>query len=433
MVLFTRDLRVHDHPALWEACRVTDDVVPLFVVDPQLMAISPNRARFLAECLAGLDASLQKRGGRLFVRTGDVATEVARAVADMDCKAVYMTRDVGAFASDRDARLDRALIANGCHPARAFPGHAAIEPGELVPRGRGCYRVFTPYLRAWWERDLRALLPAPRTIPVRVGMGGGRLPDPARYHPTATDLPPGGEVFGRKRLRSFLSRDASEYGESRNELGRDATSRLSPYLRFGCVSPVEAVAHLRGVVGAEEFVRQIAWRDFFLQLRAEVPSMTWQDMRAGGASPVPLDAGALEAWITGRTGVPIVDAGMRQLQREGWMHNRARLVAASFLTRRMGVPWQEGARHFMHHLVDGDPSSNAGNWQWAAGTGVAPRRGRPLDPVRQAHRFDHDGVYVRRYVGELERCDGDRLFRPWRHEEILRATGYPAPIVDLPD
>ncbi len=412
---------------------MAEEVVPLFVVDPEMMRASPNRARFLTESLAGVDRALAHRGGRLVVREGDVALETARMVRSAECDELFFTRDVGRSATARAAHLERALAGARRAQVREFPGHAVVEPGDVTPRDKGAYRVFTPYLRAWSAHLSRDPLPAPRTVRLPPGVATGELPDPASWKPTAVDLPPGGETAARKRLRRFLSRDAERYGQLRDDMGSDTTSRLSPYLKFGCVSPVEVAVQAGLVRGADAFIRQLAWRDFFHQLRADLPSMTWRDLRPTPHEPRRMDDAVLEAWMTGRTGVPLVDAGMRQLQREGWMHNRARLVTASFLTRRAGIPWQEGADHFARHLVDGDPSNNAGNWQWVAGTGVAPRRGRPLSPVRQARRHDLAAVYVRRYVPELDGGVGDQLFRPWRHPEFLSATGYPSPIIDVPD
>jgi deoxyribodipyrimidine photo-lyase len=432
LVLFTRDLRVHDHPALWEACTVATEVVPLFVVDPELMKRSPNRARFLSECLVDLDRALTHRGGRLFVREGDVAAQAAIVAAHEACDEIFVTRDAGSYAAGRMARLT-ALGAAGGFRLRTFPGHAVVEPSAVAPQGAHAYRVFTPYLRAWSDTEPRTVLGAPRSVRVPRDLEAGRLPGPDRCRPTALELAPGGEAAGRKRMQRFLSAAVSAYAEGRNDLARDITSRLSPYLRFGCVSATELATKAQGIAGAEGFIRQLAWRDFFLQLLAERPSMSWEDLRPGSPDREPVDDGILDAWTAGRTGLPLVDAGMRQLLREGWMHNRARLVTASFLTRRARVPWQEGAKHFAHHLVDGDPANNAGNWQWVAGTGAAPRRSRPLNPARQAERFDADGRYVRRYVSELGAVDTGAVLRPWRHPDLLRATGYPAPILDVPE
>jgi deoxyribodipyrimidine photo-lyase len=186
--------------------------------------------------------------------------------------------------------------------------------------------------------------------------------------------------------------------------------------------------------GSEEFVRQLAWRDFFSQLLASVPRLAWQDLRHGPAliTPVVDTEHAFKLWAEGQTGLPLVDAGMRQLRREGWIHNRARMVVASFLTRRLAIPWQEGARHFMRHLVDGDPANNSGGWQWVAGTGTDPRRSRAFNPVRQAERFDPSGDYVRRYVRELRDAGTRSIFAPWRDRSLLESSGYPEPVVPVP-
>ena len=432
LVLFTRDLRVHDHPALWEACGVASEVVPLFVVDPALMGRSPNRARFITECLAELDRALVLRGGRLFVREGDVAARAVETAVEAGCREIFVTSDAGGTAARRVERLSALAAARGVR-LRTFPGHAVVEPGAVAPHGARAYRVFTPYLHAWCAATRRSPVGTPRAIRVPPDLSAGRLPSPGRSRPTALELPPGGEAAGRKRMQRFLSRGAGAYGEGRNDLAGDRTSRLSPYLRFGCISAAELAAKASEIPGAEEFVRQLAWRDFFHQLMAEHPSMSRRDLRETTHEPAFLNEAVTAAWIAGRTGLPLVDAGMRQLAQEGWMHNRARLVTASFLTRRAGVPWQVGAAHFSHHLVDGDPANNAGNWQWVAGTGVSGRRNRPLNPARQAERFDRDGAFVRRYVPELAGVEGRAVLAPWRHPELRRATGYPAPILDVTD
>jgi len=429
MVLFTRDLRTHDHPALWEGTRVADDVVPVFFVDPGVIGRSANRDRFLSECLVDLDRSLAHRGGRLIVREGPAAPAAVELATDAGCDEIFLTADVSGYAGRRAEQLT-SLAAVRAIGVRAFPGHAVVEPGIVAPEGREAYRVFGPYLRAWDSAHPRQVLGSPHRVRVPRGLDAGRLPVPERSTPTALELPPGGESTGRKRMQRFLSVGAAAYTHARDDLAADETSRLSPYLRFGCISAAELASRAQGIRGAEGFVRQLAWRDFFRQLLAWCPSMTWDDLRPGAGEQVEFDGAIVEAWVAGRTGLPLVDAGMRQLSREGWMHNRARLVTASFLTRQAGVPWQVGARHFFEQLVDGDPANNAGNWQWVAGTGASPRRSRPLNPVRQAERFDPDGAYVRRYVPELLHADGQAILRPWSHPELLRASGYPVPILD---
>ena len=431
MVLFTRDLRVHDHPALWEACRTADDVVPSFVIDPDLMTRSPNRARFLSDSVIDLDRSMAHRGGRLIIREGNAATEAAALAAASGSDEVFLTSDASSYARAREERLQEYLAPQGIR-LRVFPGHSVVEPGDVHPQDKCGYRVFTPYWRSWSAYPRRPVLVAPKAVRVPENVEGGRLPQPSRYTPTASTLPPGGEWAARRRVQRFISEEAPRYGVARNDLAGDATSRLSPYLRFGCVSPNELVSMVGSVDGSGEWIRQIAWRDFFQQLLSDEPSMANHSLRPGLRKPVGLDEDLLDAWTSGRTGIPLVDAGMRQLVREGWMHNRARMVTASFLTRTAGVPWQEGARVFARHLVDADPANNAGNWQWVAGTGPTPGRNRPLNPIRQARRFDPTGTYVRRYVPELRGILDDRIFRPWADQEMLRSSGYLAPVLDVP-
>lgn len=427
IVLFTRDLRVHDHPALHAA--VSDGpVVPLFVLDPGLLGRSPNRDRFLLASLHDLDRQLIRRGASLVVRQGDPAT-AARAVAgETGATSVHFTEDVSASARRREEALREALA--GVADLHPHPGHHIVPPGEVAPTGRDAYTVFTPYHRAWLQAPRRALLDAPARIDMVEGIEPGSRPDPDTVTPYAVDLPPGGEDPGRQHLEAFLATDAASYADVRDDLASDLTSRLSPYLRFGCVSANEFAARSP----SPELVRQLAWRDFYAQLLASDTSLAWRDHREapGDVPPPPPDADSIFArWAEGGTGVPLVDAGMRQLLREGWMHNRARMIVASFLTRRLGIAWQRGAEHFMRHLVDGDPASNAGGWQWAAGTGTDPRRSRSFNPVRQAQRFDPHGAYIRRYVHELADVPTPVLFAPWTEPAVLRATGYPSPLVEL--
>jgi deoxyribodipyrimidine photo-lyase len=431
LVLFTRDLRVHDQPALYAASQGAHDVVPLFVLDPRFLGRWPNRERFLLESLVDLDRSLTSLGGRLFVRRGSVVEQAMAVATAAGCSAIFLGGDVGADARRRERELEtecgRARIA-----FRRFPENAVVEPGGLARR-RAAYRVFTPYFRAWGERPWRSILPVPPRLAVPLDLEPGPRPEPASVSADALDRPRGGERAGRRRLHAFLGRELSGYADGRDDLAADATSRLSPYLRFGCLSASEVATRAASSHGSDPFVRQLAWRDFFLQLLADDPRLAWRSLRdrVGVAPPPVAPERALEAWREGCTGLPLVDAGMRQLRREGWMHNRARLVTASVLTRRLGIPWQEGARHFARLLTDADPANNAGNWQWAAGTGTDPRRARTLNPVRQARRFDPSGDYVRRYVPELAGVPTPVVFAPWKDPALLRRTGYPTPIVDV--
>jgi deoxyribodipyrimidine photo-lyase len=424
VVLFTRDLRVADHPALAEAATEHEHVVPLFVLDAGLLGRSPNRDRFLMQSLQDLDGSLVRLGARLIVRRGDVVTEAARTARQAGAAEVFVTGDVSAFARRRLTALETATTAVGAR-LRVRPGGEVVEPGAVLPAGKPAYRVFTPYHRAWLQAADTELAPTPRALRLPPGTEVGLIPDGMDVlQPDSPDLPRGGERTGRRRLHSFLGTELAAYGERRDRVDLEGTARLSPYLRFGCVSPRELFARARDLPGAEPFLRQLAWRDFFRQQEAV-------DGNAGPARPLPSSlADLFDAWCAGRTGVPMVDAGMRQLMREGWMHNRARLVTSSFLHRRLRIPWQEGARHFERWLVDGDRASDAGNWRWSADT-TDPRRALPLNAVRQARRCDPSGAYIRRYVPELAGVEAPLVFEPWRRPSLLRDTGYPAPIVDL--
>ena len=345
-----------------------------------------------------------------------------------------MSADVSWLAQRREARLREALAAHGVD-LHVHPGGAVVEPGEVAPPGKEMYSVFTPYHRAWAQAPRRAVLGAPSTIETPAELAPGPRPDPAAMPADSIDLPPGGETAARKHLDAYLATGASRYAEVRDDLAADATSRLSPYLRFGCVSANEVVTAAAGLHGTQELVRQVAWRDFYGQLLAHDPTIAWRDFRSppDDTAASPAHPGyAFECWQVGRTGIPLVDAGMRQLRREGWIHNRARMIVASFLTRRLGVPWQRGSTVFMRWLVDGDPANNAGGWQWVAGTGTDPRRSRSFNPVRQAERFDPAGVYIARYVRELADVPVPLRFAPWKEPSVLRATGYPSPLIELP-
>jgi deoxyribodipyrimidine photo-lyase len=388
LVLFTRDLRVHDHPALATAAR-DGEVLPVFALDPRLLHRSPNRSSFLIDALRDLDAALSSRGAPLVIRRGDPADVAISLARRYRCDAINVTSDVTTVAARRIERLDASGI-----PVREFPGNEVAPPGAVAPAGEEAYRVFTPYLRAWLEASTRPVVAAPRRITPAPSVRPGRAPAP--IVPTASKIPTGGEVAGRHVMHAFLRRGLGRYGEHRDRLDHDASSRLSPYLRFGCISPLE-LATLASCHDGDAYVRQLAWRDFFRQLVAADPRRTRDDLRPGRAPRWRADPEAFDHWSRGATGVDLVDAAMRQLLQEGWMPNRARLVAASYLTRTLGLDWRLGAAHFDRHLVDGDPASNIGNWQWVAGTGANPRRGTALNIERQARRFDPDGTYRARY------------------------------------
>ena len=427
-MLFTRDLRVRDNPALAGASARARAVLPLFVVDPAL-AVPPNRARFLAESLAVLREELRGLGGDLVIRKGDPAATAVRLATRVKAEAVFVADDVSRYAARRTVRLARECARHRM-ALEVIPGHAVVPAGELRPAGSDHYRVFTPYWRAWQAASWRRPHEVPQAVAVPAGIEPGELPSAGTG--CSPGLAPGGERAGLERVRGWLDGPAQGYDARRDDLAADGTSRLSAYLRFGCVSPLELARAALQLPGGAEFCRQLAWRDFFHQVTAAFPDMGSADYRPGSRGWAQ-DPDALDAWRAGRTGIPIVDAGLRQLAAEGFMHNRARMITASFLTRTLGIDWRHGYRHFAGLLADGDVASNAGNWQWVAGTGNNTRPGRVLNPLRQAARFDRHGDYVRRYVPELAGLDAPLVHTPWRLPAARRGQlGYPGPLTGSP-
>ncbi|MFE9173176.1 cryptochrome/photolyase family protein [Streptomyces kebangsaanensis] len=441
VVLFTADLRLHDHPPLRAALDAADAVVPLFVRDRAVEAAgfaAPNRRAFLDGCLADLDAGLRERGGRLVVRSGDLVGEVCRVVAEADADEVHMSAGHSRFAARREERLRSALEAAG---RRLFVHDAvtvAVPPGAVTPASSDHFAVFTPYYRQWERVPLRQVAGAPRRVPVPGGVGGEEVPARGGSTGASPALPPGGESGARTQVTAYWRRGLDAYDTARDDLAADATSRFSAHLHFGTLSPVELVHRARrhGGAGAEAFVRQLAWRDFHRQVLAARPEAAhadyrtkhdrWRTERTAGAD--------IDAWREGRTGYPVIDAAMRQLRHEGWMHNRARLLTASFLAKTLYVDWRIGAAHFLHWLVDGDLANNQLNWQWMAGTGTDTRPNRVLNPVTQGRKYDPDGAYVRRWVPELSGVGAPSVHEPWKLPAPDRAAlDYPDPIVGLPD
>jgi len=410
IVLLTRDLRVHDNPALHAAVTSADRVVPLFVVDDGIRRTTfnrPNRARFLAQALADLREALRRRGGDLVIRSGDVVAETARLADELDAAEVHVAADYSRYAQNRERRLHEAL---GRRPLRRHHSHVVVPPRELTPAGNDHFAVFSAYHRRWAATSIRAVLPAPDRIDLPDDLATGRLPEQSDICPgeTSDDVVEGGETAARTRAKDWYDGPVADYGgeeDGHNDLATDGTSRLSSYLHFGCISAVELVQRAdRRKSGVDAFLRQLAWRDFYHQVLAARPGIRDTDYRTRDDRWHD-DEQALDAWKRGRTGYPLVDAGMRQLAEQGWMHNRARLVTASFLTKHLYLDWRVGAQHFFDLLADGDIANNSMNWQWVAGTGTDTRPHRVLNPTLQAKKYDANGAYARRWVPELETPD----------------------------
>ncbi|MFE9299149.1 cryptochrome/photolyase family protein [Streptomyces niveus] len=439
VVLFTSDLRLHDNPTLHAALAAADEVVPLFVIDEAITSAgfaTPNRRAFLADCLTDLAAGLRERGGRLVVRTGDVVEETRRVAAETGAGEVRTAGGVSGYAAGREERLRAALESD----SRRLHVHDAtltvLPPGAVTPQGSDHFAVFTPYFRRWSQEQPRGVLAAPRSVPVPAGVGSGRVPARADVSGVSEGLAEGGETAGRERFADWKRAGLATYDDGHDDLAGDVTSRLSPHLHFGTLSPTELVARARrsGGSGAEAFVRQLCWRDFHHQVLAARPGAASADYRTKHDRWRSAESAGeeIEAWKAGRTGYPVVDAAMRQLRHEGWMHNRGRLLTASFLTKTLYVDWRVGARYFLELLVDGDIANNQLNWQWMAGTGTDSRPNRVLNPVTQGRRYDPQGGYVRRWVPELSTLAGAAVHEPWKLPKAERARyDYPDPLVEL--
>lgn len=424
---------MRDNPALAAACRAAPVVVPLFVLDDAILATtSPNRIGFLVDALGDLDASLRKLGGGLVVRRGDWVSQVMRAAHEVSATSIHLADDVSAYAQRRLASL-----CEQAGPARVavhtHPGVTVMPPGAIEPAGGGEFKVFTPYHRRWLTSPWRRPVRAPASVPLPEGMrSSGRdhvdqLASEARSR--SPGLVRGGETEGLRRLKRWAEADLASYAERHDDLAGAATSRLSAFLHFGCLSPAGVAWRLRDLPGADAYVRQLCWRDFYHQVLAKRPDAARSDYRERGHRWV-TDGVALDAWQIGQTGYPLVDAAMRQLQTEGFMHNRARMVVASFLTKDLHLDWRDGAAHFMRLLVDGDVASNQLNWQWTAGTGTDTNPHRIFNPVLQGRRFDPNGAYIRRYLPELADAGLDNASVHWPDAATRERVGYPPPMVD---
>ncbi len=425
LVWFRRDLRLGDNPAWAAATAAHDDVVALFVLDPRLWdTAGPHRGPQIAAHLRELDAQLQQAGGRLAVHHGDPVDIVVALAGGMD--AVYCNDDYTPYSQRRDNAVATALEM----PVHRSHGSVVHPPGTILTGQDRPYQVFTPFWKRWrtmeWSEG-----PEPGTARVATDAGDG-IPD------APPPLMPGGEQAARSRLATFLER-VDRYAEERDRPDLDATSHLGSDLKYGTLSPRRVILECgEDTKGRAAFVRQVCWRDFYAHvlyhfphtvdgaLRPEYDAIEWRT-----------DEEAFEAWCAGRTGYPIVDAGMRQLLAEGWMHNRVRMITASFLVKDLLIDWRKGERHFRRYLVDGDVAQNVGNWQWTAGTGAdAAPYFRIFNPVLQSAKFDPDGDYIRRYVPELAGLSAPAIHAPWDYEPELTSANvtlgetYPSPIVD---
>ena len=447
IIWFRRDLRMADNPAL-AAAATADEVLPVFCFERGLHSgrhASANRNAYLLASLRELDGRLRKAGARLHYRSGDAAVQIRRLASECGAGTVHVNRDHTVHGRARDQRVERALAAADVK----LVGHSGVSCAEIATIETAAgdpFRVFTPFSRAWLNAPRRDIATRPRKLATPAGITIGKPPSErdlgvdARAKRIAAESGPGEEA-GRKLMHAAV-RAAAEYERIRNLPAEDATTHLSPPLHFGTVSAreLESLLAEQRSEGAVALRRQVAWRDFWLSvIRAFPDNRTEEYDKRFRNMPWREDPESLQAWKEGRTGVPWIDAGMRQLLEQGWMHNRVRMAVASYLTKNLLIDWREGEAHFMEHLLDGDESQNNGNWQWAASVGVDPQPYfRIFNPVLQQGKFDPDGVYVRRWVPELAALPDKHLAAPWEApEEVQEEAGcaigrdYPEPLVDL--
>ena len=440
---FRRDLRLADNPALSAAAALGRPVVPLFVVDDQLLAPSgPTRAAYLEATLGALSSSLDDS---LVVRRGSPAAVIRDLAREVGADSVFATGDSANYGRRRDHRVAEALSEAGI-TAHFVSTPYIVPPGTIRSKTGDPFKVFTAFRRVWDTLEVEAPLPAPSVAWITVdgeplnviSQNAGKV-RPAFFSNRLPDAPPPlpavGESAAWQLVHSFHGR-IDRYDETRNDPGLNGTSALSPHLRWGTIHPRQLVAEFAGPGdGRRVWISEVTWREFYADVLFHQPQSVWENLQPQmNYLQIDRDASALqrfEAWALGETGYPLVDAGMRQLLATGWMHNRVRMVAASFLVKHLHLDWRWGARWFMWRLFDGDLASNQHGWQWTAGTGTdaAPYH-RIFNPTTQAERFDPRGEYVTTFIPELRGTAAPQCLQPGGGEGLLAPTGYVAPIVE---
>lgn len=450
IVWIRRELRVDDHLALWSAVQDAGEVIPLFIVEDHFRSLAPSKQKVMIEALIELRTSLRNRGGELFVRSGDPLKVIHQFLRDTKVAGVYVTKEYHPCGRERDRKIESSLRQVG-KTWKEFKDHVIFDDHEILTTSGSPYTVYSAYRRAWRARQEVIPPPLPRLKKVASpNIDAGEIPNIGLIGQTiVTDhFPLGGEKHGYKGSKRFLRQMVGFYHEQRDFPGRDGTSRLSHHLATGTLSVrtlyhdlVKSSQAIRGLEkqGVDTFLTELIWREFYYQILANYPHVVSGSFRKNfdGLSWSRNEA-HVDAWRSGQTGYPIVDAAMRQLVTEGWMHNRCRMIVANFLVKDLHINWQVGETYFMQQLADGDVALNNGGWQWCAGTGTdAQPWFRILNPILQSKRFDPRGEYLRNYVPELRKVPGKYIHEPWlmpvsvqREAGVRIGKHYPMPIVD---
>lgn len=468
IVWFRNDLRLGDNPALHAAAKMGAPLLCLYIHEAREHGLREHGLRvpegaalwWLHGSLAALDIALRKQGGRLHVLAGKADELIETLVGETGASAIYWNRRYDAAGREIDARIIAVMRQRGTE-AESFNGSLLHEPWTILTQAGTPFRVFTPYWRDVLRRDeppaplpapkKAAFAPLPLTLEKRYAYLAGLDPDP-QVPDWAKDIRRlwhRGEEGAKRRLGDFLDQDLKGYADNRDRLARQATSRLSPYLRFGNISVRQvwralAARQQSGVTLAsdrdiEKFRSELGWREFSYSQLYHCPLLHLKNIQGQfDAMPWRCDSKALAAWQRGQTGYPVVDAAMRELWTTGTMHNRARMIAGSFLVKHLLIDWREGEKWFWNTLVDADPANNPGSWQWVAGTGAdAAPYFRILNPIIQGKKFDPDGAYVRRWVPEVASLAASVIHSPWTASSTQLAAAdvrlgktYPHPIID---
>lgn len=424
-----RDLRLTDNAALHSALEA-GSVLPVFILDPAFENLSPRRKSFLYEGLSALDEDLRKRNSYLVIRKGKPLDALRQLFHEVKAEAIYAEEDYTPYARKRDSLIQKVL------PLMLIQGQTVHHPKSVLKQDGKPYTVFTPYSKVWKAQLSKIKLhPAPERINTPKGIRSEPLPTF-----TSSPLFPASEAEALRRLDQFTNLRIANYADDRNRMDLDGTSSLSPYIRFGMIGLRQAVHAAKlatfnlqpsNLKSTETWLNELIWREFYIQILYHFPYVAKTAFNRSLANiPWRNKSSEFEAWKRGETGVPVVDAAMRQLKETGWMHNRARMIVASFLVKDLLIDWRWGEEWFMQNLLDGDIAPNNGGWQWTAGTGTdAAPYFRIFNPVLQSVKFDPNGAYIRKWVPELRGLNARQIHALWQHE--IRIAGYPSePIVN---